>query len=122
MGWRNLFIKITKDDTNESSSIETLNKFIDHHNNWYNYFSDTEIKEMEDEDTVPGENIIPYFFSKNGEEVWANVGNHGGSDWTEMWVEKYFSSIKIYNSSNWPHYNGEDWTKWPVIKDLSNFF
>ena len=117
MGWRNLFIKISKNNTQESSNLATLYNFIDHHNNWQSYFKDHEIKKMFDDDEIPGEEINPYFFCHNidnGIELWANVGNHGGSAWTEMWVEKYFPNIKIYNSTDWPYYN-MDWTTWPTI-------
>lgn len=117
MGWRNLFIKIgTKED---ETPINTILKFIDHHNNFENYFNNDEIKEMEDEDTIPGETIMPVYIvreSNNGKEYWANVGNGGGSDWTEAWAQKYFPSIKIFNSYNWEHYD-DNWINWPTIKE-----
>ena len=117
MGWRNLFIKISKNNTEESSSLDTLYKFIDHHNNWESYFKENERNKMIHDDEIPGEEINPYFLCRiidDDVETWANVGNHGGSAWTEMWIEKYFPKIKIYNSSDWPYYN-EDWTSWPKI-------
>lgn len=119
-----MFIKIGSE--NNETSIENILKFIDHHNNWTNYFNETEIRNMEEEDTIPGEflNVIYIVREDNDKkEYWANIGNGGGSDWTEAWANSYFPNIKIYNSSDWDYYDC-NWINWPKItlSELKNDF
>jgi len=81
MGWRNLFIRLGNENTDNTTNLTTLNKFINHHNNWLYYFEEDEVVQMYEEDTIPGEEIIPTFLSKKNEdnvsEYWSVVGNNG---------------------------------------------
>ena len=117
MGWRNGFIEIDQD----KNSIDQILKFIDHHNNWNMYFEEEEIKRLWEKDEIPGEDIILKIIEDVKEKkFWAHIGSYGGMGHSEMWAERYFPNLKIYNSSDWPHYDyGEDddkesWTKWPL--------
>lgn len=127
MGWRNLFIKLGDENTYNTTDLTTLNKFINHHNNWLYYFDEDEIVQMYEDDTIPGETIIPTFLSKknkeNVTEYWSVVGNNGGSAWTESWVEQYFPKIRMFNSSTWDYYN-EDWRNWPIhtLDEITEIF
>ena len=125
MGWRNMYILIGEDNSltddngkvNKGSSMDRILKFVNHHNYWYDHFDQEQIKKMEEDDTVPGEELILQILLRevNGEkEYWAYLGNHGGSGWTLDWAERYFDDITIYNSGNFPYY-GDGWQSWPIM-------
>ena len=115
MGWRNSFIKIKK-----SKDIKKVEEFVDHHNNWTSYFTEKEVDKMIEDDEVPGEKLtFDFIYDKKNDVYWAYLGNHGGMSWTFSWQEKYFPKLKIFCSSDWPHYDEEDeefghWTNWPM--------
>jgi hypothetical protein len=111
MGWRNMFIDL------EKSSMDRIMEFVNHHNNWYDNFSKEDIKKMDEEDTVPGEELqVDVIIQENNgkKHYWAYLGNHGGSSWTEDWAEKYFDDIKIYNSCTFDYYE-DNWLDWKLI-------
>tara|TARA_Y200000002_G_C22486175_1_gene580953 strand:- start:339 stop:797 length:459 start_codon:yes stop_codon:yes gene_type:complete len=125
MGWRNMYILIGEDknlvDENskikKGSSIERILEYQNHHNYWYQHFSQDEIKKMEEEDTVPGEELILQVLvreNNNDKEYWAYLGNHGGSGWSIEWAERYFEDITIYDSGNFPYYD-DNWQSWPIM-------
>lgn len=132
MGWRNYFIKIGKANNGDESTIQTIVDFLDHHNNWTEYFDKEESDKMWTDDEVPGEKMqINIIYNQKDDEHWAYLGNGGGGSFSEAWQLKYFPEIKMYNSSDWPYYgkvnifhqrieNEDDWTKWPLIS-LENF-
>ena len=113
MGWRNFYIKINKDNT-----LEEIEKFIDHHNNFSNYLSKDELTVIEEEDSYPGEELLLKILvqkEQDNEIYWAYLGNFGGGGHTEMWAEKYFPDLELLNSGSFPHYD-EEWNKWPIMK------
>ena len=114
MGRKNMFIKLGNNDSSDCSTLQVVIDFVDHHNNWEGYFEDHEVQKLLDDDEIPGEELsINIILNEERQEYWAYLSNGGGSAWTEMWVEKYFPSVNLYNSSTWPHYN-EDWVKWKL--------
>ena len=118
MGWRNMFIKIkNNEDENDGSSIERILEFVYHHNNWYEFFTKKEIKKIIKNDEIPGEELnidVIINETEQKKEYWAYLGNHGGSTWSENWAEKYFSDLKIYNSSTFEYW-GKGWIDWKLI-------
>ena len=115
MGWRNMFINLTK-GKKDCVSTEDFEKFLDHHNNYYNHFDKETLKEINDKDEIPGEDIDYYKViiqeinaKKN---YWLYFGNHGGSGHTIAWQERYFPDIKIYDSCTFRY---EGWQSWPLI-------
>ena len=101
----------------KGSSMDRILEFQDHHDNWTNHFTEEEIKKMEDDDTVPGEELILQVLVRKNDgedEYWAYLGNHGGSSWTQEWAERYFEDITIYNSGDYPYY-GDGWQSWPIM-------
>lgn len=108
-----MFIKLNK------NSIGIIEEFINHHNNWTQFFTKEEAQKLCDDDEIPGEDLevrgvlIREFDNK--EEYWLYLGNGGGSGWTISWAEKYFPNVKIYTSYNFKYYN-EDWISWKIIK------
>lgn len=121
MGWRNLFVKLNVKNKNKkkSFSINRLEEFIEHHNNWYNYFEADDIKRIEESDEIPGEELVCMKIiirnRKNGKkEYWAHFGNLGGSGWTIGWAKKYFDNITIHDSYSFKYY-GKEWVKWETM-------
>jgi hypothetical protein len=115
MGWRNMYILL---NDKKGSKIERILEYIDHHNNWYDHFTPNELEKMQEEDTIPGEELVISILTRKFEDkhqYWAYLGNHGGSGWSIDWAERYFPDIKIYNSSDFPYYN-EAWQNWPSMK------
>ena len=75
---------------------------------------------MINDDEIPGENIeLKIIFDKDNNSYWAYLGNHGGGYFTEVWANKYFPNIMLYNSSSWPHYSS-NWDEWELI-DINEF-
>ena len=112
MGWRNMFIEISK------TPIERIEEFVNHHNNWTQFFTEEEVKKMWDDDEIPGEDLslkVLIRKTKKGDEYWAYLGNHGGSGWTIKWAEKYFDDITIYTSYDYKHYD-DGWESWELLK------
>ena len=111
MGWRNMFIDLKK------TPMLRIMEFIDHHNNWYDHFSAKDIKKMEEEDTIPGEELKldVIIQEKDGKKhYWAYLGNSGGSGWTYDWAERFFEDIEIFNSGSFEYYN-DNWQNWELI-------
>ena len=52
MGWRNAYVKITG-----NKDLNTVVDFVDHHNHFQSYFTEEEVKQMWENDEVPGENL-----------------------------------------------------------------
>ena len=107
-----MFIEISK------SSIERIDEFIYHHNNWRQFFSMEEAQKIWDNDEVPGEELVVIGVKVRKYEdndYWFYLGNHGGSNWTVNWAEKYFPDIKVYTSCDFK-YNDEDWLNWETVK------
>ena len=42
---------------NKGSSMDRILEFVNHHNYWYDHFDQEQIKKMEEDDTVPGEEL-----------------------------------------------------------------
>lgn len=112
MGWRNFYIKI-----NENNTVDDIEKFVDHHNNFTKYMTKEEMKVIEENDLFPGEDLsfrILVQKTDDTENYWAYLGNFGGGYHTEMWAEKYFPELELLHSGSFPHY-GEEWNKWPIM-------
>ena len=107
-----MFIEISK------TSIERIEEFVNHHNNWTQFFTEEQVKELWDKDEIPGEELINLKVlirkTEKGDEYWAYLGNLGGSGWTVSWAEKYFDDIKIYTSYDYKHY-GDGWESWKFL-------
>lgn len=112
MGWRNAFIKI---DSN--GSIKNIKKFIDHHNNWIEHFSEELVKQMWNDDEIPGEDLeFKIIYNKEERDYWGYIGSGGGMGSSFEWKEKYFPDLVMYDSSDFPYYNDDKnhWTDWPI--------
>lgn len=120
MGRRNMYIKVGTKGSILKEQLQIILDFIDHHNNWEGYFQEHEIQKLLDDDEIPGEELsIKFIFNEERNEYWAYLTNGGGARWTELWAEKYFPSLKLFNSSTWPYYQ-EEWEKWELY-DLEDF-
>ena len=114
---KNKYIVDEDKEKRNGSCIERILEYINHHNYWYDYFSPEEIKKIEENDEVPGEELILQVLLRKvnkKNEYWAYLGNHGGSGWSIDWAERYFPDIKIYNSGDYPYYN-DGWQDWPIM-------
>ncbi len=116
MGWSNMFININK-DSGDYVSIERIEEFINHHNNYTEFFNEDQLKKMDETDELPGEELelkvlIQQVNDKN--YYWAYLGNHGGCGHTFEWKDKYFPDIKMFHSGDFVHYN-DGWIKWPLL-------
>jgi len=107
-----MFIEISK------TPIERIEEFVNHHNNWTQFFTKEEVKKMWDDDEVPGEDLdvrgVLIRKTETEDEYWLYLGNGGGSGWTISWAEKYFDDIKIYTSYDYKHY-GDGWESWDLL-------
>lgn len=113
MGWRNAYVKLTED-----RDLNTVIDFVDHHNNFQSYFTEEEVKQMWENDEVPGEKLeLQVLHNEKTDEYWAYLGNHGGMSFSFDWKEKYFPEITIYRSDDWPHYDDTEynWADWPLL-------
>lgn len=117
MGWRNMFMKLEK-----KQDYNDFIKFLDNHNNYINYFDKETLEKMEEEDDLPGEDILPIKIIHNIEtnEYFIYTGVFGGIGYTFSWQEKYFPNLKLLDSCNFKYYDDE-WNKWPIYdyKDIS---
>ena len=127
MGWSNMFIDINK-DSEDYSSLEQVENFIDHHNNINNFFSKEELNKLIETDELPGEELLLKILVQKTEDkdrYWAYLGNFGGCGHTFEWKEKYFPKIKMFHSGDFKFYN-DGWTSWPIMtleefKNLKRF-
>ena len=119
MGWRNYFIKLNFNDSEKKGvDMEQVEKFVDHHNNYHEYLSVEELKEINIYNTYPGEELsLNVIVREVGDkkEYWGYLGNNGGSSYTQEWAEKYFPNLDILDSGSFPYYD-DNWVKWPYIK------
>lgn len=116
MGWSNMFININK-DSKDFCSLEQVENFVNHHNNFSKFFPEKELNKLIETDELPGEELIFKVLvqkTEDGDKFWAYLGNFGGSGHTFEWQEKYFPDIKMFHSGNFEFYN-EGWTKWPIM-------
>lgn len=117
MGWSNYYISLDK-DSKDYCPIEKIEEFVNHHNYYYEKFSEEELKKLEETDELPGEDLELRVLTQNvnGKKVyWAYLGNHGGYGHTYEWLSTYFPNIKMFNSASWEFY-GEEWNKWPIME------
>lgn len=118
MGKRNGFIEIDQD----KNSLNQILKFIDHHNNWFNYFEEDERRKLWDLGEIPREDLfLKIIEDVNKEKFWANILCFRGMCNFQMWADKYFPHLKIYNNLfDSPCYQGgnkskaESWKSWPT--------
>ena len=107
-----MFIEISK------TSIERIEEFVNHHNNWTQFFTKDQVKKMWDDDEIPGEDLdvrgVLIRKTETEDEYWIYLGNGGGSSWTISWAEKYFDDIRIYTSCDYKHY-GDGWESWELL-------
>ena len=110
MGLRNYFVKL-----DSSTSIEDVDEFVKHHNDYEDYFNTDEINIMEKEDTTPGETLkLRVLFDKVDKVFYAYLVNYGGMGHTYMWKEKYFPDITLLAPHDIPDDDKESWTTLPL--------
>lgn len=117
MGWRNMFINLNS-SSDDFSTIDRVVEFVNHHNNFTEFFNQDDVKKMEETDEIPGEELFLKIL-KHNKNYWAYLGSCGGIGHSFEWKDKYFPEIVIYDSSNFKHYN-DGWTKWPIM-DLDEY-
>ena len=110
MGLRNYFVKL-----DSSTTIKEVEEFVNHHNNYENYFSQDQLDIMEKEDTLPGEELIlRVIFDEIDNVYYAYLINYGGMGHTYEWQQKYFPKINLLAPHDIPDDNKETWKVWPI--------
>ena len=121
MGWKNMFIDINP-DSKDYCPLSKVEEFVNHHNNFTEYFSKEELDRMSETDELPGEELNFKILIQNvtgKDRYWAYLGNFGGAGHTFDWKDKYFPKVKMFSSDTFEFYS-DGWTKWP-IKTLEEF-
>ena len=57
MGWRNMFINLNS-NSDDFSTIDSVVEFVNHHNNFTEFFNQDDVKKMEETDEIPGEELF----------------------------------------------------------------
>ena len=116
MGRRNYFIKLKHNSNSDGYHINDIMKFVLDHNSVYDNLTEEQRKNIHELD-LPGEELstaVLTNYKKEGKELWVYLVHHGGSSYTFDWKENNYPDIKMYDSSDFPHYT-EGWENWELI-------